>query len=46
VFRKISLRFGIDIGAQWDDWIPLLHPDDHEDARNYWVKLSAYGQGR
>jgi PAS domain S-box-containing protein len=30
------LRFGIDIGAQWDDWVPLLHPDDHEESRKYW----------
>jgi PAS domain S-box-containing protein len=30
------LRFGIDVGAQWDDWIPLLHPDDREKARQYW----------
>src|SRR6266536_5227785 len=30
------LRFGIDIDAQWDDWIPLLHPDDHEESRKYW----------
>jgi PAS domain-containing protein len=30
-----SLRFGIDVGAQWDDWIPLLHPDDQEEARKY-----------
>src|ERR1700730_13066524 len=30
------LRFGIDIGAQWDDWVPLLHPDDQEEARQYW----------
>src|ERR1700733_583940 len=30
------LRFGIDIGAQWDNWVPLLHPDDQEEARKYW----------
>jgi PAS domain S-box-containing protein len=30
------LRFGIDIGATWDEWIPLLHPDDQEKARKYW----------
>jgi hypothetical protein len=30
------LRFGIDVGAQWDDWVPLLHPDDQEEARQYW----------
>ena len=27
------LRFGIDIGAQWDAHIPFLHPDDREEAR-------------
>jgi PAS domain S-box-containing protein len=30
------LRFGIDVGARWDDWVPLLHPDDRERARTYW----------
>ena len=29
-------RFGVDIGAKWDDWVALLHPDDHEKARKYW----------
>src|ERR1700685_4523117 len=27
------LRFGIDTGAQWDSHIPLVHPDDHDEAR-------------
>src|SRR5882762_434433 len=39
------LRFGIDTGAQWDDWIPLLHPDDHEEARKYWSNLLRTGEG-
>src|SRR6266576_2538780 len=30
------LRFGIDIGAQWDAHIPLLHPDDQEKSRKSW----------
>jgi len=30
------LRFGIDTGAEWDSQIPLLHPDDHEEARRVW----------
>src|SRR5258708_17380290 len=30
------LRFGIDIGAQWDAHIPLLHPDDQEESRKVW----------
>src|ERR1700733_6771510 len=39
------LRFGIDIGAQWDDWAPLLHPDDQEEARKYWSNLLRTGEG-
>jgi PAS domain S-box-containing protein len=39
------LRFGIDIGAQWDDWVPLLHPDDQEEARKYWSNLLRMGDG-
>jgi len=30
------LRFGIDIGGEWDSHIPLLHPDDHEETRKVW----------
>jgi PAS domain S-box-containing protein len=30
------LRLGIDTGASWDSHIPLLHPDDHDDARRLW----------
>ncbi|HWX85836.1 MAG TPA: ATP-binding protein [Xanthobacteraceae bacterium] len=39
------LRFGIDIGAQWDDWVPLLHPDDQEEARKHWSNLLRMGEG-
>jgi PAS domain S-box-containing protein len=39
------LRFGIDIGAQWDDWVPLLHPDDQEEARKYWSNLLRTDEG-
>jgi signal transduction histidine kinase len=39
------LRLGIDIGAQWDDWVPLLHPDDQEEARKYWSDLLRMGEG-
>ena len=39
------LRFGIDIGAQWEDWVPLLHPDDQEEARKYWSDLLRMGEG-
>ena len=31
------LRFGIDIGAEWDAHIPLLHPDDQEQSRSVWA---------
>jgi PAS domain S-box-containing protein len=30
------LRFGIDVGAQWDAHIQLLHPDDQEGSREAW----------
>jgi PAS domain S-box-containing protein len=30
------LRFGIDTGAAWDSHIPLIHPDDHDQARREW----------
>src|SRR5229473_1516860 len=38
------LRFGIDIGAQWDDHIPLLHPDDHEKSRKSWSTCLRTGE--
>ena len=31
-----QLRFGIDTGAAWDSHIPLVHPDDHDEARRAW----------
>jgi PAS domain-containing protein len=30
------LRFGIDVAAPWDAYVPLLHPDDHEKLRKSW----------
>jgi PAS domain S-box-containing protein len=39
------LRFGIEVGAQWDDWVPLLHPDDRDHARNYLAECLRKGQG-
>src|SRR5882757_7941611 len=39
------LRLGIDIGAQWDDWVPLLHPDDQDESRTYWSNLLRTGEG-
>ncbi|MER9237011.1 PAS domain-containing protein [Mesorhizobium sp. M0622] len=39
------LRFGIGTDARWDDWIPLLHPDDHEESRKYWSICLRTGEG-
>jgi len=39
------LRFGIDAGAQWDDWIPFLHPDEQEEGRRYWSNCLRTGKG-
>ncbi|HLY40284.1 MAG TPA: sigma 54-interacting transcriptional regulator [Terracidiphilus sp.] len=30
------LRFGVDVGGEWDSHIALLHPDDHEETRRVW----------
>jgi PAS domain S-box-containing protein len=38
------LRFGVDIGAQRDDWVPLLHPDDHEESRKAWSNCLRTGE--
>ncbi|MBP1093766.1 PAS domain-containing protein [Bradyrhizobium diazoefficiens] len=38
------LRFGRHVGAQWDDWVPLLHPDDQEGARKYWSNCLRTGE--
>jgi PAS domain S-box-containing protein len=39
------LRFGIDVGAEWDHAFALLHPDDREDARKYWSSRLRTGEG-
>jgi PAS domain S-box-containing protein len=39
-----ALRFGVDIGAQWDNWVSLLHPDDQEEARKYWSTCLRTGE--
>ncbi|WP_171947805.1 PAS domain-containing protein [Bradyrhizobium erythrophlei] len=39
------LRFGIDIGAQWDAWIPFLHPDEQEEGRRYWSNCLRTSKG-
>src|ERR1700730_11956531 len=38
------LRLGIDIGAQWDAHIPLLHPDDREESRKAWSTCLRTGE--
>jgi hypothetical protein len=38
------LRFGIDIGAQWDAHISLLHPDDQEESRKAWSTCLRTGE--
>lgn len=39
------LRFGIDVGAEWDHSFALLHPDDREDAGQYWASRLRTGEG-
>jgi PAS domain S-box-containing protein len=41
--KNHPLRFGIDTGASWDSHIPLLHPDDHEEARRIWSTCLSTG---
>ena len=38
------LRFGIDIDAQWDAHIPLLHPDDRKESRKAWSTCLRTGE--
>ena len=40
------LRFGIDIGGEWDAHIPLLHPDDREESRRIWSICLQTGSAR
>src|ERR1700726_3095897 len=42
--RDHPLRFGIDIGAQWDAHIPYLHPDDQEGSRKAWPTNMGTGE--
>ncbi|MGA3131973.1 MAG: sigma 54-interacting transcriptional regulator [Terracidiphilus sp.] len=37
------LRFGIDLGGEWDSHIPLLHPDDHDETRRVWFNCLRTG---
>jgi PAS domain S-box-containing protein len=41
--KNHPLRFGIDTGASWDSHVPLLHPDDHEEARRIWSACLSTG---
>ena len=45
VAKDHPLRFGIDVGAEWDHSFALLHPDDREDARGYWSSRLSTGEG-
>jgi PAS domain S-box-containing protein len=38
------LRFGIDIGAEFDAHIPFLHPDDQEESRKNWPVSMSTGE--
>ena len=37
------LRFGIDLGGEWDSHIPLQHPDDHKETRKVWSECLRTG---
>src|SRR6202167_191157 len=37
------LRFGIDLGGEWDSHILLLHPDDHKETRKVWSECLRTG---
>jgi PAS domain S-box-containing protein len=45
VAKDHPLRFGIDVGAEWDHAFALLHPDDREDAGKYWSSRLSAGEG-
>jgi formate hydrogenlyase transcriptional activator len=37
------LRLGIDTGAAWDSFTPLLHPDDRDEMRRVWSECLRTG---
>ena len=39
------IRFGKVTGAEWDSYIPLLHPDDREETRRVWSECLRSGRG-
>jgi PAS domain S-box-containing protein len=45
VAKDHPLRFGIDVGAEWDHAFALLHPNDREDAGKYWSSRLSAGEG-
>jgi formate hydrogenlyase transcriptional activator len=38
------LRLGVDMGAEWDSHIPLLHPDDRDETRRVWSNCLRTGR--
>jgi PAS domain S-box-containing protein len=39
------LRFGIDVGAQWDAHLPFVHPDDRAATQENWSTRLRTGEG-
>src|SRR5258706_12781651 len=39
------LRFGIDVGAQWDAPLPFVHPDDRAETQENWSTRLRTGEG-
>ncbi len=39
------LRFGIDVGAQWDAHLPFVHPDDRAETQENWSTRLRTGGG-
>jgi PAS domain S-box-containing protein len=39
------LRFGIDVGAQWDAHLPFVHPDDRAETQENWATRLRTGEG-
>src|SRR5712675_1832174 len=39
------LRFGIDVGAQWDAHLPFVHPDDSAETQENWSTRLRTGEG-
>src|SRR5258705_3558141 len=39
------LRYGIDVGAQWDAHLPFVHPDDRAETQENWSTSLRTGEG-